>query len=150
MYTDDRGDMGFMESMIATIAVILVLTSFLGLAVGVAGHSSDPTDGLDPGSMTGRITDGEFVPGFTGYIEGYVESRGLSGASVSVSVPGGFCIPVEPFTTGSLDGDPWSRTLTSVIPCDGGREVLAIFEVIVCMRTTADSSPWWTRHCPSW
>ena len=149
MYADDRGDMGFLESMIATMAVILVLTAFLGLAVGAAGIASDPTEGLDPDRVTGEIVDGEFVPAFQDYIEEYLGSRGLSGASVTVTVPGRFCVTTEPFVIGSTDGAPWSRSLTSVIGCDGGREVLAVFEVVLCARTTADSSPWWTPCCSS-
>ena len=106
MYADDRGDMGFLESMMAVMAVILVLTAFLGLAVGAAGIASDPTEGLDPDKITGEIVDGEFVPAFQDYLEGYLESKDLSGASVTVIVPGAFCETSEPFVIGTTDGAP--------------------------------------------
>lgn len=150
MNADERGDMGFMESMIATMAVIAVLTAFIGLAAGTAVTASDPTGDLDADMMTGTITREGFVPGFSEYIDRFVASRGLSGAAVVVTVPGGFCGPVEPYTVGDLTGDVWSRSIASVVGTEDGRSVLAVFEVMLCGRTTAGSWRWWTPWCSSW
>ncbi len=142
MNADDCGEIGFLESMVATMAVVLVLTAFLGLAMGASVVSSDPTHDLDPGMLTGEILNGEFFPGYSDYIESYVSMRGLSGATVAVTVPGGFCHAAEPLVIGSMEGDLWSRSMTSLVGCDGDRSVVAVFEVVLCVRTTADSSPW--------
>lgn len=133
MYADTCGDMGFLESMIAMMAVITVLMAFLGVSTHTAVVITDPTDGLDPDMMDGRIVDGEFVPGFGEYIADYCDSRGLNGISVTVLVPGGYCEGIPPLTVGEMDGRPFTRTLTSIIPLDDGRSVTAVFEVTVCV-----------------
>lgn len=127
-----------------------MLTAFLGLAAGTAVVSSDPTEDLDPDMLTGRVEDGTFVPGYRDYIGGYVDSRGLSGASVSVSVPGGFCEVPGPTVIGTVEGEIWSRTLTSLVECDDGRVLVAVFEVVLCARATGASWRWWTPCCSSW
>lgn len=149
MESDDSGDMGFMEAMIATMTVVLVLMAFLGLAVGAAGYSADPTAGLDADLMEASIVGGEFVAGFEGYIGSYVDARGLSGATVNVTVPGGFCAEVEPVVVGEMEGGTWTRYLTAVVGTDDGRSVLAVYEVVLCGRATGASSRWWTPCC-SW
>ncbi len=139
MHADDRGDMGFMESIVAMLAVVTVAAAFIGVLAYSAGVAADPTDGIDPGMVSGTIADGEFVPGFEDYAVTFAESRGLSGISVSVKVPGGFCAAVPAFTYGSMDGSLYTRVMTSLVPDDNGRSVLAIFEVTACARTTPGS-----------
>lgn len=148
MHADGSGSMDFMESMIAMMAVATVMAAFLAAAVGLAGgDASDPTGGLDPARLTGCIEDGIFVPGFGDYVEGYVESRGLSGASVSVDVPGGFCDAPAVFVYGSMDGGRWSASFVSSVEADGGRVVPVLMEVVLCGRRTAASWHWRMRRC---
>lgn len=132
MNADARGDIGFLEAMIAMMAVVTVLTAFLGVATHSATIVMDPTDGIDPDMMTGSISDGCFNPGFQGYLEDYADSRGLDGIAVTVLIPGGFCEEPAPVIVGSLDGSLFTRTVTSIVPMDDGRSVTAIFEVTVC------------------
>lgn len=141
MNADESGGMEFLESMIAVMAVAVVLAAFLGMSASLAAdHMSDPTEGLDPARLGGEIRDGAFVPGFEDYISGYVESRGLGGAAVTVTVPGGFCEEPERYVTGSQDGPRWSASFVSTVPCDGGRTVPVFFEVVLCGRARTGSS----------
>lgn len=145
MHEDDGGDMGFLESIIAMMVVVTVTAAFIGVLAYAAGVAADPTDGIDPDMVTGTIVDGEFFRGFEDYIQTYADARGLRGMSVSVTVPGGFCGQVQPYTYGSMDGGLFSRVVTSLVPDDNGRSVLAVFEVTACVRATGASSRCSTR-----
>lgn len=116
---DDAGSMDFMEGIIATMAVAIVLTAFLGLVAGTAVTGSDPLDDMDPGELTAEIRKGEFVPLFEDYIAGYADTHGLKGISVSTEIPGGFCGKHDPVTFGDVsdptrsgDSPPWWRPMT--------------------------------------
>lgn len=132
MISDERADAGFAEAMVALMAVTVVLSAFL---VAVAHTSVDSTDhvaALDMERFGGRIEDGEFMPSFTGYMGDFLDSTGASGISVSVTVPGGFCRPMEPIVLGSMDGPLDSLSAVVNVPDDHGRTVPALVEVTVC------------------
>lgn len=131
--------MGFMESMIAMMAVVTVLAAFIGVAAHATVVLTDPTEGLDAGMLTGTVEDGTFVPSYGDYVVSYAEAKGLSGISVSVTVPGGFCEVPGPLVYGTFDGDTYSRTVTSTIDAGDGRTVVAVFEVTACARTRGGS-----------
>lgn len=139
MLSNDRGDFGFMEAMVAMMAVIVVLTAYLGVAASTVTVMIDPTEGVDGTHLTGTVEDGVFVPSYGDYIESYAISRGLTGISVSVTVPGGFCEVPEPMVIGTIDGEKWSRTVTSTIDAGDGRTIVAVFEVTACARTRTAS-----------
>lgn len=142
MNADENGGMEFLESMIAVMAVAVVLAAFLGMSASLAAeHHPDPTEGLDPARLGGEIQDGVFVPGFEDYVAGYVESRGLGGAIVDVAVPGGFCKVPERFETGAIGGPRWSASFLSVVEADNGRAVPVFLEVVLCGRAGTGSSP---------
>lgn len=125
------GDMGFMEATVAAMAVTLVLCSFLVVMTTVSIEPGNPADSLDPGAFGGSVMSDEIIPGFMEYITSFVDSRGLSGATVDVVVPGGFCEPGR-FTVGSMDGPLFSRTIPGTVIDDMGRTLPAVFEVVVC------------------
>lgn len=127
-----RGDMGFAEAIIAFMAVTVVLSAYLGLAVHVQPEVSDPASGLSEEMFTGTVSDGAFVPSYTDYLGDYLDTSGCSGISVSVSIPGGFCGDVPPTTAGSMDGQTSTRTFSSMVSDDKGRTFPAFFEVTVC------------------
>lgn len=132
MISERRGDMGFMEAMVSFMAVALVLTAFTGVLAVTEVDSADPTDGLDPRMFTGTIESRGFVPGFTGYIDRYVDSNGLSGASVVVTIPGDYCEEPEAFVIGSMDGMVYGRQIPGTVTDDSGRTLPAMFEVMLC------------------
>lgn len=141
MRADEKGDMGFMESMIAMMAVVLVLSAYLGLLTHSVAQISDPTDGIEASELTGTVDDGAFVPGFEDYVRGYIDSKGLSGASVRVIVPGGFCEDPEPFVIGDISGRTTTASFSSTVDIGDGRTVMAIYEVTLCARAMTGSSP---------
>lgn len=132
MRLDRKGDMGFMEAMVAFMAVTIVLTGYMGVLATTTVDSSDPAGMLDPDRFTGSLEDGVFVPGFTEYLEGFVWSNGYEGASVVVTVPG-FCEESGPYLVGTLDGSLFGRTIAGVVSDGYGRTVPAVYEVVVCV-----------------
>lgn len=126
------GDIGFMEATVAAMAVTLVLCSFLGVLTSVTVDPGNPVDSLDPDEFTGTVESRVFVPGFSEYITGFVDSRGLRGATVDVTVPGGFCDPPETFSVGTMDGALFSRSIPGTVEDDMGRTLPAVFEVVLC------------------
>lgn len=133
MRMDGRGDIGFMEAMIAMMAIMTVLAAFLGLVAHSASEISDPTEALDGRFFTGSAECGTFVPEYTDYVTSFLDLTGCSGISVSVSIPGGFCDPPDVITEGSMDGDLSSRTFVRMVSDDSGRTFAAIVEVTVCI-----------------
>ena len=115
MRSDRRGDMGFMEAMVAFMAVTVMLTAFMGVLATTTVVTADPTESLDPGEFTGTI-----------------ESDGFRGAAVTVTVPGGFCPDIETFTVGDMDGMLYSRSIPGLVTDDSGRVLPAVYEVVLC------------------
>ncbi len=127
-----RGDMGFAEAIIAFMAVTVVLSAYLGLAVQVQPAVSDPADDLDGDMFTGTVSEGKFVPDYLDDLPAVLDSGKYRGISVAVSIAGGFCEAPPPATFGSMDGDASSVTFSSMVSDDKGRTFPAFFEVTVC------------------
>ncbi len=127
-----RGDMGFAEAIIAFMAVTVVLSAYLGLAVHVQPSVSDPASGLSEEMFTGTVSDGVFIPSYTDSLGDFLDASGCRGISVSVTVPGGFCDGIPPVTVGSMDGPTSARTFSGTVSDDKGRTFPAFFEVTVC------------------
>ncbi len=132
MRMDISGDAGFMEAVVAFMVVTVVLTGYLGALATTVVTASDPTASLDPDEFSGTMEGGRFVPGFTGYIEGFMWSHGCEGVSVVVEVPG-FGGTSGPYSVGSLDGETFTRTIPGTVTDGLGRSVPAVFEVMVCV-----------------
>lgn len=114
------------------MAVTVVLTAFMGMVAGISADQTDPGDSLDSARFTGEIEQGCFTPAFTGYLAGFIDSNGLSSATVSVHVPGRFCIQPDAVTIGE-GGDPIaSVTFMNMVPADNGRYVPGFFTVTLC------------------
>ena len=132
MRMDSSGDAGFMEAMVAFMVVTIVLTGFMGALATTTVTTADPTGSLDPDRFQGTLEDGTFVPGFMDYIEGFMWSQGCEGVSVMVDVPlfGGVS---GPYTVGTLDGALYTRSVPGTVTDEFGREVPAVFEVVVAV-----------------
>lgn len=128
----DAGSMDFMEGIVATMAVAVVLTAFLGLVAGTEVEISDPLDGLDPGELTGEIVAGTYRPFFEEYVAEYADTHGIGWISVSVSIPGGFCDRPEAVSFGEAADPTDVRRFPTVVETDDGRRVISIVEVSAC------------------
>lgn len=131
MNADSIGGMEFIESMIALIAVTAVLAGFLAMVATTVPESNDPCGDLDGPRFTGKVEDGSFVPSFTDYLASFIDSRGLSGCTVSVSIPGGFAEVDGPIEIGQNGTPISSKSFSSVIVSDDGRSFPAFFEVVL-------------------
>lgn len=132
MNADCCGGMDFMESMIALMAVTVVLTAFMGMVAGISVDQIDPGDTLDSARFTGVIENERFSPSFIDYLAGYLDSNGLSGASVSVHVPGSFCAEPEDVSIGDVEVPISSCVFMNMVPADDGRCVPGFFTVTLC------------------
>ena len=132
MRSDRRGDMGFMEAMVAFMAVTVMLTAFMGVLATTMVVTADPTESLDPGEFTGTIEPDGFSSGFTEYVSVFVDTHGLRGAAVTVTVLGGFCPDTGTFTVGDMDGMLYSRSIPGLVTDDSGRVLPAVYEVVLC------------------
>ena len=132
MRSEGKGDMGFMEAMVAFMSVMIVLSVFLGVMANVTIEATDPVGTVDADRITGTVEAGVFIPGYPDYLGEFLDHTGCSGISVSVRIPGGFCEVPPPMTMGTMDGAVSSRTISSVVEDDNGRCFPAIFEVTVC------------------
>lgn len=128
----DAGSMDFMEGIVATMAVAVVLTAFLGLVAGMEAEGPGPLDGIDPGELTGEISGGVYRPFFEEYIAGYADAHGLGWISVSISVPGGFCDRPEAVSFGEAADPTDVRRFSTMVGTDDGRRVISIVEVSAC------------------
>ncbi len=127
-----RGDMGFAEAIVAFMAVTVVLSAYIGLAVHIQPAATDPAEELDGKIFTGTVSEGKFVPDYLDDLPAILDSGKYRGISVSVSIAGGFCENPPPVTVGSMDGDASSMTFSSMVSDDKGRTFPAFFEVTVC------------------
>ncbi len=124
--------MGFLEAMLAMMAVVLTLTAFLGAAALLMVADAETDLRFDLERLDGEIVSGEFVPSYEDYLQEYLDVTGRVYVSVEAFVPGGFC----PDRTTSAGEDPGSGycTLfkTTTVSCDGGRILPAVFRVVAC------------------
>ena len=124
---DRRGEMGFAEAMLAVMAVTVVLMMYAGTLSAAVHDGGDPLDALDPDMFRCRVSDGEVLTEFEGYLGGYMSSHGLSGITAYVSVPGfadGRAVGV-----GGSDGMIHSRSFSIDVPGDRGRTLVAVVAV---------------------
>lgn len=131
MRSGRRGDMGFTEAMLSTMAVVMVLTAYVAASASMASVQGDLLEGFDLGELDGRVEDGSFVPSYGGYLEEFVSKSGCSGVSVRAEVPGGFASG-DVTVFGDMDGPRDSVTHVSSVDAGGGRRVPTVFEVTVC------------------
>lgn len=118
--------------MVAFMAVMVVLTAYLGVTASLTATAEDPTEGLDASEFTGTVSDGVFVPSYTDYMGRFLDVSGCRGISVAARIPGGFAEVAGPVSIGDMDGALYTRTLVSEVSDGSGRTVPAFFEVTVC------------------
>lgn len=140
MRSDSRGDSGFAEAMVSLMVVTVVLAVFLSALASILPESGGHAAVLDMSRFTGEVVDGTFVPHFIDYASSFPDASGARGISVSVTVPGGICAPMEPFTFGSMDGSLESVSKVVTLTDDDERSFPALVEVVVCGRAATPCS----------
>lgn len=127
MRMDSKGDMGFGEAIVATIAVVIVFNIlFVTILSDQSSDSNDP--GIDQDLLAGSVVDGVFVPEFTNVIQEHIDRCELNGMMVLVRFPGGLYgdVTVE---VGDKIGDPYVQRHASTVTDDHGCRVAVVYEV---------------------
>jgi hypothetical protein len=123
MKMNKSGEGGFMESMIALIIVIISLTAFLSLLAFSFSHDTGgeiemPLNVLDDV----RIVNGNIEADIDEKMATALETHGLAGMRVVLSVSDGIYHSEVTFNAGRRDGDLiHTRTGTIMIRSDDGR-----------------------------
>lgn len=127
MRPDRRGDIGFMEAMVAAITVTVVLAAFIG-AVALKVYDSEISPGqIDVGSLTRHITvsDRGLEGDLQEELDMQLEKYRLNGASIRcVSVPGTDGRPAIDgelfFYTGHESGELYTERRLCPVDTDDG------------------------------
>lgn len=134
MRSDRRGDLGFMEAMVAMMVVTMALVMFMGVSSSMVSFHSDPMDMFDGDSLNAKYADGKVVCDNSGTMDGFLMNSGASGVEVVVRIPG-FCDEPTKESSGTQEGNVCRRTFMSNVDGDGGRTLVAVFEVTAWFRT---------------
>ena len=133
MKGDIRGDMGFLEATLAFMAVMVALTAFLGAVAVLASSETEDDLRFDMNALRGNVEDGRFEPYYEDYLQEYLDATGRRYVRVEATVPGGFCEAASVVQAGTDPGSGYTSAFhTSVVGCDGGRVVPAMYKVVVC------------------
>lgn len=150
MISDRRGEAGFLEAMVATAAVCLVMTAFV-CYMAAEGPDDDRVE------VDRSVADGVSIVG-GGYSGDGVEERlaeavdrgGYSGAALRCRAEGATGIAEGSWSYGTLSGDGVvGETFIRQVRSDDGRVVPTLFEVTVCVRWDGRGSPRSWTPCSS-
>ena len=131
MIKDRKGIGGYMESLVALMAVTVMLTSFLGMLNYSELGKERSTISLDTDFIEDmKIENGEIV-GETDCLIRFIDKYELNGARVIVNVTGNLYGASLNRTYGIADGNNAdSRNGTFPIQSDDGRTFVASYEVV--------------------
>ena len=68
MIRNAEGDMGFLEAMLAMMAVVLALTAFIGAAALLISADADTDLRFDLDKLGGDVVGDEFEPSYEDYL----------------------------------------------------------------------------------
>lgn len=131
MIKDRRGIGGYMESLVALMAVTVMLTSFLGmLSYSELGKERNSIE-LDTDFIEDlKLENGEITGDTDGLIR-FADRYGLNGVRLKVVVTGNLCDASLNSTYGTTDGgNADCRNGTFPISSDDGRTFVASYEVV--------------------
>ncbi|MBO4569483.1 MAG: hypothetical protein J5674_06005 [Candidatus Methanomethylophilaceae archaeon] len=131
--------MGFLEATLAFMAVVVALTAFLGAAAVLAQHAQEDGLRFDMSALDGAVVDGRFELYYEGYLQEYLDVTGRMYVRVEAEVPGGFCDGRSVVQAGHDPGSGYTSAFhVSVVECEGGRVVPAVYRVVACRGTVAE------------
>ena len=125
MIRNGRGEMGFMESMVSFMAVVIVLGLYLVFAASSSVTALSPLDELDADMLIESTAEGPRISGSYAYL--YLFNKGLKGMSVTVSVP--YFQDTDGMTIGDVSGTEYSKRFLLLRGYDNGRTLPVILEV---------------------
>jgi len=126
MMSDRHGEMGFMEAMVCTVAVCIVLNAFIAFSAADSLPEDSALNGFDAESALLDCSDGIVID--DEYLNRFMISGNLSGISVSVGIPY-FAEELAVKTVGDLEGLLCRNSFVLMVEYDNGRHVPAIMEV---------------------
>ena len=85
MIKDGHGEMGFMESMVSMMAVMIVIGLYLVFVTSTVATASSPLEELDPEAMVVDSQEGPTVS--SSYAYTFMMKKDLKGLEVSLTVP---------------------------------------------------------------
>ncbi len=131
MIRNAEGDMGFLEAMLAMMAVVLTLTAFIGAAALLISADAETDLRFDLEKLGGEVVGDEFSPSYEDYLQEYLDVTGRAYVSVEAEVPG-FCA-MSSISAGKDPGSGYTTLFkTATVSGDGGRVLPAVFRVIAC------------------
>ena len=131
MIRDRKGIGGYMESLVALMAVTVMLTSFLGmLSYSELGKERNSIE-LDTDFIEDLKLDDGKITGDTDSLMRFVDKYDLNGARLKVDVTGNLCNASLERLYGTADGNNADcRNGTFSIQSDDGRTFVASYEVV--------------------
>jgi len=126
MMPDRRGEMGFMEAMVCTIAVCIVLNAFIAFSAADSIPEDSPLGSFDADSV--HIDFTERIEVDDEYLARFMISENLFGISISVTVP---YFAEEPtiVSVGEQRGLLYRDSYILMADYDNGRHVPIVVEV---------------------
>ena len=125
MIMNVRGDMGFMESMVSLMAVVIVIGLYVVFVASTAISANSPLEELDAELLIEETADGPRISDSYAYM--YVFNKGLKGMSITVSAP--FFQYAEETDIGEISGAEYCRTFLTLEGYANGRTLPTIVEV---------------------
>lgn len=134
MKMDRKGDIGFLEAIMATMMVCMVLTAFTGFLAGETMQDAAEIPGFDRSAADGvTVVDGAYRGDLTAALQQQADRWGYAGLTVRCYAPGDSTLTAGSWHIGSLTGGIAGDRFLRDIPADDGRLVPTVFEVAVCI-----------------
>ena len=125
MIKDGHGEMGFMESMVSMMAVVIVIGLYLVFVATTAVTASSPLEELDPEAMVTESQDGPDIS--RSYVYMFMMNKGLKGMEVSLTVP--WYKDTEKASFGEFHEAQFAKKYILMTDLQNGRETPMILEV---------------------
>ena len=125
MIRNVRGDMGFMESMVSLMAVVIVIGLYVVFVASTAISANSPLEELDAELLIEETVDGPRISDSYAYM--FVFNKGLKGMSITVSAP--FFQYAEETDIGEISDAEYRRTFLTLEGYANGRTLPTIVEV---------------------
>jgi len=129
-----RGDIGFLEAIMATMMVCMVLTAFTGFLAGETMQEAAEIPSFDRTSTYGvTITDGAYRGDLTAALQQQADRWGYAGLTIRCYSPGNSTLTEGNWHIGSMTGGMTGDRFLRDVPADDGRLVPTVFEVAACI-----------------